>query len=176
LGSSSVNQRGRGSGFRRRRLLAGGGFRGSARLQLTGLGLSWPSGLGFGRDQARELGLGTANPSGHLWWWIRARLGHYDGEGGSGRWTTPACARSGCYDQPKATTNQKLRQLAHKPRGVDVMLTRGLRWPELPCRVHVNDGRAEEVWRRSRTGCSRGARGPLVARIGLGSPCRRRGN
>jgi hypothetical protein len=67
--------------------------------------------------------------------------------------------------------SQKLRQLAHKPRGVDVMLTRGLRWPELLCRVHVDDGRAEEVWRRSRKGCSRGARGPLVARIGLGSPC-----
>jgi hypothetical protein len=51
------------------------------------------------------------------------------------------------------------------------MLTRGLWWPELPCRVHVDDGRAEEGWRRSRTGCSRGARGPLVAWIGLGSPC-----
>jgi hypothetical protein len=52
-----------------------------------------------------------------------------------------------------------------------VLLTRGLWWPELPCRVPVDDCRAEEGWRHSRTGCSRGARGPLVARIGLRSPC-----
>jgi hypothetical protein len=51
------------------------------------------------------------------------------------------------------------------------MVTRGLWWPELPCRVPVDDGRAEEGWRRSRTGCSRGARGPLIARIGRISPC-----
>jgi hypothetical protein len=35
----------------------------------------------------------------------------------------------------------------------------------------VDDGRAAEVGRCSRTGCSRRARGSLVARIGLGSPC-----
>jgi hypothetical protein len=35
----------------------------------------------------------------------------------------------------------------------------------------VDDGRAAEAGRRSRTGCSRRARGSLVARIGLGSPC-----
>jgi hypothetical protein len=51
------------------------------------------------------------------------------------------------------------------------MLTRGLWWPERPCRVHVDDGRAEEERRRSRTGCSRGARGPLDVRISRGNPC-----
>jgi hypothetical protein len=63
------------------------------------------------------------------------------------------------------------RQLTQKGQRGEVLLTRGLWWPEQSCRVHVDDGRAEEIWRRSRTGCSREARGPLVMRIYLGSPC-----
>jgi hypothetical protein len=97
----------------------------ATRRKHAGLDLSWPSGLGFEQDQAWELGIGTANTSGHLWRWIRARLGHYDGEGGSGR------EQRRHVGIPDATASQKLRQLAHKLQEVDVMLTRGLRWPEL---------------------------------------------
>jgi hypothetical protein len=90
-------------GHWRRRSLAGNTPVPAARRKHARLDLSWPSRLGFEQDQAWELGIGTANTSGHLWRWIRAWLGHYDGEGGWGRRTTPACARSRRYRLPKAT-------------------------------------------------------------------------
>jgi hypothetical protein len=110
----------------------------AARRKHAGLDLSWPSGLGFERDQAGELGIGTANTCGHLWRWIRARLGHYDGEGGEQR----RHARV-----PDAMASQKLRHLAYKLREVYVMLTIGLRWPELQRKMAGG-----EVLRRRRVG------------------------
>jgi hypothetical protein len=60
---------------------------------------------------------------------------------------------------PDATASQKLRQLAHKLREVDVMLTRGLRWLELQRKMAGG-----EVLRRRRVGvhgegCCRGSLG-----------------
>jgi hypothetical protein len=52
-----------------------------------------------------------------------------------------------------------------------VLLTEASWGPEMRRRMVVDEGRAAEAGRRSRTDDSRGARGSLVARIGRGSPC-----
>jgi hypothetical protein len=158
-----VAQEQRGAGWRRSDAgdrFCGGAARGSPELDVPVAPVVQPS-----RLQAREHhhGLGdrpraTAGPRG-------ARALRSTARGGSGQRSLPACA----LPVPRVAYNP--RQLTQKGWREDVLLTRGLWWPELPCRVPINDGRAEEGWWRSRTGCSSGARGPLVTRIGLRSPC-----
>jgi hypothetical protein len=72
---------------------------------------------------------------------------------------------------PRATGCQKLRDPVQKTQGKGEKLTKGSWWPEPQRKMVDDDGRAAEAVGFSRTGYSRGARGSLVARIDLGSPC-----
>jgi hypothetical protein len=85
--------------------------------------------------------------------------GSCHGMGGSSQRSSPA---SGV---PGARAGPGLRHLAHKLRGVDAMLTRGSRWPELQRKM----AGGEILWRRRvgvrGEGCCRGSPGswsPLI--------------
>ena len=62
--------------------------------ELTGDGDRGVAGLYLGRGLAQEHRHGMRSPPGHSGEGIRARYGVLDGEGGSGRRTSPAGARS----------------------------------------------------------------------------------
>jgi hypothetical protein len=65
--------------------------------------------------------------------------GSRHGMGGSGQRSSPACTRSHALGGPQSKT------ASTEGPGEDVVLTKGLWWPELQCRAEVDDGRAAEA-------------------------------
>jgi hypothetical protein len=139
-----------GQGSERRRLLAGDHSRGGSSPEMADLGLPGPI-----LDEIRP------------WRMLAARVTHLGGWHGSAgvataRATAWAARVSGARRRARVPVPRVAydpRRLALKVQGEDVLLTKGLWWLELRCGVDVDNGRAAEARRRSRTGCNRGGRG-----------------
>jgi hypothetical protein len=143
LRSSGTGQKTRKGG---RRCDAGGNTRGGASRNSPELGVPAAPGVKstrawVGRDprDTRELPRAKARHG-------RGSSDEHDGGGGSARWRNDGARVPGARKDPG------LRHLAHKLRGFDAMLTRGLRRPKLRRKEDDDDDR------RRRGSGSRGGR------------------